>query len=176
MRLTRRGVIGLGGGAFAALSLPPVTASAAEVIDIAMAGRADGSRVWFDPLGIHVEAGQSVRWTNNDPGNSHTATAYHPANSDRPRRMPEAAEPWDSGYLLPGQSFSVIFSVAGVYDYYCVPHEMAGMVGRIVVGRPGPGSWLDQDGAGADLPDIALRALPPVEAILKRGMVRAAED
>ena len=31
------------------------------------------------------------------------------------------------------------FTVEGVYDYYCVPHEHAGMVGRIVVGTPAAG-------------------------------------
>ena len=30
-----------------------------------------------------------------------------------------------------------MLTVEGVYDYFCAPHEMAGMVGRIIVGRPG---------------------------------------
>ena len=28
------------------------------------------------------------------------------------------------------------FTVTGVYDYFCIPHEEAGMVGRIIVGSP----------------------------------------
>ena len=39
-----------------------------------MRGKADGSHVWFDPIGVHVQPGQTVRWTNRDPGNSHTVT------------------------------------------------------------------------------------------------------
>jgi len=171
MRITRRCVFGMGGGFVAALSLPPTLAIAADATDIVMAGTPDGSRVWFDPIGLRVRVGQTVRWTNNDTGNSHTATAYHPANFDRPRRIPEDAQPWDSDYLLPGDSFSVTLTVAGVYDYYCVPHEMAGMVGRIVVGAPPPG-WMETNSSDGGLPDAALQAFPPVEDIMMKGVVR----
>ena len=102
-----------------------------------MQGNADGSQVWFDPIGLRIEPGQTIRWINLDPGNSHTATAYHPKNFERPLRIPEGAEPWNSDYLLPNESFSVTLKVEGVYDFFCVPHEHAGMVGRIIVGQPG---------------------------------------
>ena len=45
-----------------------------------MQGNADGSKVWFDPIGVLVQPGQTIRWTNRDPGNAHTTTAYHPKN------------------------------------------------------------------------------------------------
>ena len=42
-----------------------------------------------------------------------------------------------SGYLVePGDRFEVTLTVPGVYDYFCTPHEAAGMVGRIIVGQP----------------------------------------
>ena len=72
-----------------------------------MQGNTDGSHVWFDPVGIHLQPGQSITWINRDPGNSHTATAYHPKNFDRPTRLPRGAEPWNSDYLLPNETFSV---------------------------------------------------------------------
>ena len=103
-----------------------------------MQGRGGGSHVWFDPIGLLVRPGQTVRWTNREAGNVHTATAYHPANLDRPLRIPRAALPWDSDYLMPGESFAVELTEPGVYDYFCIPHEHAGMVGRIVVGGLGP--------------------------------------
>ena len=99
-----------------------------------MRGNADGSAVWFDPIGVLIGPGQTVRWINTDRGNSHTSTAYHPQNTDHPRRIPAAAEPWNSDYLLPDQTFELRFTAAGVYDYFCIPHEEAGMVGRLVVG------------------------------------------
>lgn len=171
MRITRRRVLGMGGGLLAALSLPRTIARAEAVTDISMTGKADGSRVWFDPIGIHLQVGQAVRWTNEDAGNSHTATAYHPDNFDRPRRIPLDAEPWDSGYLLPGDSYSTTFTMPGVFDYYCLPHEMAGMVGRIVVGTPAP-DRVTASGSDDGLPEAALAAFPSVEEIMRKGMVR----
>ena len=171
MRLTRRSVLGLGGGIVATLSLPPAMAIAQEAIDIFMTGRRDGSRVWFEPIGVHVPVGQTIRWTNQDTGNSHTATAYHPGNDDRSRRIPLDAQPWDSGYLLPDESFSVTLTVPGVYDYYCIPHEMAGMVGRFVVGEP-PQHWVETASSDAGLPEAALQAFPSVEEIMRKGVVR----
>jgi plastocyanin len=99
-----------------------------------------GTHVWFDPIGLLIEPGQTVRWVTE--ANVHTSTAYHPANDGHALRIPEAAEPWDSGYLVePGDQFEVTLTVEGVYDYFCTPHEIAGMVGRIIVDRPsGPGT------------------------------------
>jgi plastocyanin len=168
MRLTRRGVLGLA----AALILPAATSP--RTVEIRMWGDATGAHVSFDPVGLRLNPGDTLRWTNDDAGNSHTATAYHPANFERPRRIPAAAEPWDSGYLLPGESFAVTLTVEGVYDYYCVPHEHAGMVGRLVVGDPDADGWLDDPEAAGDLPEIALRAFPTVAAIMNTGLVRRA--
>ena len=168
--LTRRGLLGLGGG-LATLCLP-LGAGADEVVEIAMQGRPDGSKVWFDPIGILIEPGQTIRWTNRDRGNAHTTTSYHPANGDRPLRMPEAARPWDSDYLLPDGTFSATFTEKGVYDYYCMPHEHAGMVGRIIVGAPNPNGWMQIGGADGDIPNVALQAFPAVEEIMAKGAVR----
>ena len=71
MRLTRRLVLGIGGS----LVLSRRLLGAAPAFDIAMTGRGDGARVWFDPIGIRVEPGAVVRWTNRQAGNSHTASA-----------------------------------------------------------------------------------------------------
>jgi plastocyanin len=171
--LNRRRLIQAGGGLLAASLIRPSWVAATDIIEVAMQGRADGSHVWFDPMGLRVMPGQTVRWINHDPGNSHTVTSYHPSIYDRPRRIPEGAEPWDSDYLLPDESFEVTFSVEGVYDYYCIPHEHAGMIGRIVVGSP-----LDEEPpdplAGDDfvpLPEAALANFPSVERILADGRV-----
>lgn len=172
MMLSRRRILQMGGGLTAALTLRPVTARAADPVDIVMGGNSDGSHVWFDPIGLLIKPGQTIRWINRDAGNSHTATAYHPDNFDRPRRIPQSAAAWDSDYLLPGETFSVTLSEPGVYDYYCVPHEHAGMVGRIIVGSPKPQGWMRGPDADADLPAVALSALPAIEEIVKRGVVR----
>jgi plastocyanin len=174
MILTRRRIIEAGGGILAAFVAGPVAAVAGEIVDVAMRGRADGSHVWFDPIGLHVQPGQTVRWTNRDPGNSHTVTSYHPAIFDRPLRIPLAAKPWNSDYLLPNESFSQTFTVEGVYDYYCVPHEHAGMVGRIVVGAPAAVDAVagTPEAGLTRLPAAALNGFPPVEEIIAKGVVR----
>lgn len=171
MTLTRRRVCGLGGGLIAALALPPLQARAGGIAEIAMTGTGDGARVWFDPVGLHVVPGQAIRWTNRDPSNVHTATAYHPANDDHPLRIPREAKPWDSGFIFLDQTFSVVLTRPGIYDYYCIPHEMAGMVGRIVVGRPGDDGWRGAMSTGDGVPEVALRAFPAVAEILERGIV-----
>lgn len=170
MTLTRRylvqaALLGAGG-----LATPVRGFAAADTLDIEMRGSAQGAAVWFDPVGLVIAPGQIIRWVNADRGNSHTATAYHPVNDDRARRIPAGAEPWDSGYLLPGETFSITLGKVGIYDYFCIPHEMAGMVGRIIVGQPGDDS--DVYGMGG-VSERALSAFPSVEDIMRRGAVPA---
>jgi plastocyanin len=177
--ICRRGLLWSGGLALAGLVLPPFASGGVPVAEIAMDSSGGGAKVWFDPVGIHVEPGTTVRWIVRS--NVHTATAYHPANDMHARRIPETAKPWDSGYLVePGQSFEVKLTVPGVYDYYCRPHELAGMVGRIVVGRPGGIATLPVDRfreiveaqGWKPVPERAMAAFPPIEKILDHGVVR----
>ncbi len=172
----RRQALLLGGGALAALAVPRLLQAATPAGDptlIEMRGTSRGEKVWFAPIGLAVKPGTTLRFVNRDPGNSHTATAYHPRFLDRQRRIPEAAEPWDSDFLLPDQHFDVSLTVPGVYDFYCQPHEHAGMVGRIVVGRPElDAGWQGPAPASDDLPEAALAAFPPVDAILREGQVK----
>ena len=155
------------------------SAGALEVIE--MRSDALGSRVWFDPIGLYVEPGATVRWIVRE--NVHTATAYHPRNDNHPLRIPERAEPWDSGFLVhPGDHFEVTLTVPGVYDYYCMPHEAVGMVGRIVVGQPlGPGAepfdyWVGRPGTESwhHVPDAARETFPSIAQILHERRVHPA--
>jgi plastocyanin len=168
--MARRTVLQAGGWvAGLALLGAPVGSGAASIVEIRMRGNADGSAVWFDPIGVRIGPGQTVRWINTDRGNSHTSTAYHPQNTDHPRRIPAAAEPWNSDYLLPDQTFELRFTAAGVYDYFCIPHEEAGMVGRLVVGSPTSAAAPSEA-----LPEAARQVLPAVEEIVRRRIIRLA--
>jgi plastocyanin len=179
--LSRRAALRAGGLLLAALTAPAAVrpARAGDVVEIRLRSDALGTRVWFDPIGVLIEPGQTVRWVNE--ANVHTSTAYHPANDDHALRIPQAAEPWDSGYLVePGDSFAITLAVPGVYDYFCVPHEMAGMVGRIIVGQPaGPGTlpfdYFQGDPAARDwrpVPEAAQAAFPPITTIMAERLVR----
>lgn len=182
--LTRRDFVVAGGLALAGHLVPSLrrSAPAGPAVEIAMRAADGGARVWFDPLGLRVPAGTTVRWVLVE--GVHTTTAYHPANGDLPRRMPEGVRPWDSGYLTEaGATHEVALEVEGVYDFFCRPHEAAGMVGRIVVvpeagaredgatdaGAPTPGAAA----ASEDVSPAAAEAFPAVDRILREGRVRA---
>ena len=136
------------------------------VVEVLMRSDPDGAHVGFDPIGLKVAPGTTVRWLVE--ANVHTTTAYHTANGGHPLRIPEHASPWDSDYLVePGQTFEVTLTAEGVYDYYCTPHEIAGMVNRIIVGRPGgPGA------RSSAVPAAARAAFPSIAQIMAEGIVR----
>ncbi len=178
--LTRRAFLQAGGLALAGLAVPR-RGTADSVVEIAMRSDATGADVWFEPAGILIQPGQTVRWVSGSPGNPHTTTAYHPKNANHSLRIPEEATPWDSGFLVnPGDHFEVTLTAVGVYDYFCMPHEHAGMVGRIVVGRPaGPGTLPFDYVTGRagtsgwqPVPVAAQRAFPAIAAIMRNRVVR----
>ena len=140
--------------------------------EVRMWSDAGGAHVGFRPRGLAIAPGDVVRWVVDGP-NVHTSTAYHPTNGNAPLRIPAGARPWDSGYLLhPGDRFEVTLTVAGVYDYFCRPHEAVGMVGRIVVGNPGRAPYFPPPRPGwRPIPKAALAAFPDVHDILRRGRV-----
>jgi|SRR5690625_612945 len=160
----RRQLLAAGGGL---LLFATVTryAQGQEMVEIEMSGSTSGSHVWFTPKGLLVPNGTTVRWNNTDKGNSHTITAYHPDNN-KPNRIPAGAESWDSGYIMPGDAFEHHFTVDGVYDYFCIPHEQAGMVGRIIVGDQ-VASGNPYASSDKELPEAAIDMLPPIDAILE---------
>jgi plastocyanin len=179
-RLARRTFLRAGVLAFAGLAVPWPARSAGRV-EIRMRSDAQGAHVWFDPVGVLIEPGQTVRWVVDTEGASHTSAAYHPHNGNHSLRIPEAAAPWDSGFLVgKGAAFEVTLTEVGVYDYFCLPHEMAGMVGRLVVRRAvGPGSrafdyFRGQPGTSAWLPvpPAARKTFPGAAQILEQRIVR----
>ncbi|KAB7624199.1 plastocyanin/azurin family copper-binding protein [Alkalilimnicola sp. S0819] len=174
--MRRRELLKAGGGLLAGALLQPRWLLAADVLEIELLSDPAGGHVNFDPIGLFLQPGQTVRWVNR--ANVHTVTAYHPDNDRHPLRIPRAAEPWDSGYLIePGKVFERRFEVPGVYDYYCAPHEAAGMVGRLVVGEiSGPGSrpfdYFRGDPGAADwrtVPAAARARFPDARRILREG-------
>lgn len=177
--LHRRSVIIGASAALAAGLGARATLGAPDVVEVHMRSDPEGSRVGFDPVGILIRPGQTVRWVCD--ANVHTTAAYHPANGGHSLRIPDAAKPWASDFLMPGQSFAVVLSVEGVYDYFCAPHELAGMVGRIIVGRPtGPGSLpfdyfktIAADRGWHEVPDAAQATFPSVAEIMQRKTVPA---
>lgn len=169
---TRRDLLAIGGLALAGCFRAGSVRASGPVI-INLRSDRDGSHAWFDPIGLLVSSGSTIRWINRE--NVHTVTAYHPQNDNHALRIPRDAAPFDSGYLVnPGDTFETTLTVPGVYDYYCAPHEAAGMVGRIIVDRPQAGAPSSGSPASAqweELPDAARAAFPAIETIMKNGIV-----
>ena len=91
------------------------------------------SDMGFLPQTIVINAGEKVVWTNSsqvthnvvaDPGR-----AVFPVDV----KLPSGVNPFGSGILLPGQTFSRAFDVPGIYRYVCTLHETSGMKGVIIV-------------------------------------------
>lgn len=108
-------------------------AAAARAADVKV-GMTD-SPPRFVPEKVTIKVGQTVEW-NNNAATLHTVTAKPEAAINKADvSLPAGAQPFDSGFMPPGQSFSYTFAVPGTYRYFCIPHESLGMVGEVVV-RP----------------------------------------
>jgi plastocyanin len=87
----------------------------------------------FEPKEIEVSAGEKVTWRNAGKV-AHTVTADKSKAADPALvSIPAGTKEWDSGFVGEGESFSRTFQKPGTYRYICIPHEGAGMVGRVVV-------------------------------------------
>ncbi|MFB6176791.1 MAG: plastocyanin/azurin family copper-binding protein, partial [Halobaculum sp.] len=103
----------------------------------------DMKAVKFAPKSVTVSVGDTVAFVHS-AGEAHTVFAYED-------KLPEGASYWASGGfgsesaaktgweekkkggVVGGQAYVHTFETAGEHGYYCAPHEMAGMVGTVVV-------------------------------------------
>jgi len=77
----------------------------------------------FTPVKSTISPGGEVIWTNNDE-------VTHTITSGNPRDGPDGL--FDSGLIIPGDTYSLEFDIAFEYDYFCLVHPW--MEGKIVVG------------------------------------------
>ena len=114
----------------AIFSLAPSIAGAAEqaVVTVTM-----GDDLRFSPAVVTIKPGTRVRWINRS-FIRHTVTA-DPAKAARPVdvALPKGAKPFDSGFIDNKATYEHVFTVAGRYRYFCIPHETTGMVAEIIV-------------------------------------------
>ena len=87
----------------------------------------------FEPETVTVEVGQTVLWKNASEV-VHTVTA-DPAKAKNKDdcSLPSGAQPFDSGTIEPGNTYSQVFTVPGTYKYFCITHETMGMTGKVIV-------------------------------------------
>jgi plastocyanin/uncharacterized membrane protein len=151
MNYSRRQFLGaLGAGTVATAGFTrPIAAQETPVVKM--------GNNYFDPIGLHVEPGTTVRF--EIAAGAHSATAYE-------NRIPSDASAFDSGVISSG-GFEYTFEEPGTYDYYCIPHKTVGMVGRIVVGNPG---------GPAEESSIPDGEVPDSETIVQNGAVAIGSD
>ncbi|KTG13083.1 cupredoxin domain-containing protein [Haloferax profundi] len=137
-RQTRRAFLAAAGTAVTASLAGCATSLASDgEFDVGM------TAVAFDPPVVTVDVGDEVVWRNTS-SRGHTVTAYESV-------LPEGAEFFASGefedeqtarkaysnslggLIDSGETYSYTFDVPGEYEYLCIPHEQAGMVGTVVV-------------------------------------------
>ena len=99
-------------------------ARAAEVEVKLLNKGADGVMV-FEPAFVKIAPGDTVKFVSTDKG--------HNAESIK-GMLPEGAAPFVGKN---NEDIAVKFEQEGVYGIKCLPHYGMGMVGMIVVGKPG---------------------------------------
>lgn len=106
----------------------------------------------FDPVVVSVSPGDVIQFIVRE--GFHTVTAYHPANR-RSKRIPDLAKSFDSGLMEQGDQWFLNITEEGVYDYFCLPHEKLGHVGRIIAGSFDTADFYPEEG----IPSVALQKL-----------------
>jgi len=97
----------------------------------------------FRPARYEASVGETVVWHNTSQ-RSHTVTAYQDRIPDGATYFASggfdseqaARDGWKRGLegaIHPGESFEHTFETPGTYRYFCIPHEVMGMVGSVVV-------------------------------------------
>jgi len=72
----------------------------------------------FSPSDLTVNVGDIVRWEWS--GGTHTTTS---------KVIPDGAAAWNSPLTSATSFYEYTVTMAGKYDYVCIPHESIGMVG-----------------------------------------------
>jgi plastocyanin len=113
----------------------------------------------FDPDSLTIAPGDTVEWVNVG-AIGHSVTAYEENIPDGAEYFASggfdseqaARDDWtgaQEGNVPGGESYSHTFQTEGSYEYFCIPHEGAGMLGAIEVSSGGGG-----DGGGGGPPAI----------------------
>lgn len=97
----------------------------------------------FDPDHVQVTAGTTVTWKNTS-GLGHTVTAFEDelpdgatyfasGGADSEQDARDEYKEDKTGTIAKGETFSHTFETKGTYKYFCIPHEMNGMIGFVKV-------------------------------------------
>lgn len=87
----------------------------------------------YNPAELIISQGEQITWQNKS-SEIQTITVKTREENDRVLAIaPPDAEPFSSGSIQPGDSFSYTFYISGTYEFVSLPHQEHGTSGRIVV-------------------------------------------
>ncbi len=81
----------------------------------------------FSPVSTKAKLGDSVRWTNMQQGVTHTSTSDGVNDGSGLTGIGL----WQSGNILPNETFTFTFTFAGTFPYHCSIHDF--MTGSVKV-------------------------------------------
>jgi plastocyanin len=84
----------------------------------------EGGNPAFTPKDVQINVGDTVKWI--------AASGTHTVTSGTGSNDPSVGDLFDQ-QLAAGQTFSHVFSAAGLISYFCRPHETMGMKGTVTV-------------------------------------------
>lgn len=106
-----------------ATTTEPTTTTEQVEADRTVTVAPDG-KLRFDPESFSVEAGATVRWEWDGSGHN-VSPSSQPDDADWPGD--------DDSLYSAGHTYTYTFDVPGEYEYFCVPHQGAGMTGSFRV-------------------------------------------
>ncbi len=87
----------------------------------------------FDPGSVKIPVGDSIVWQNKDVL-PHTATCDpSKVTQQSDVQLPNGAQPWNSGTIQPGQTWSYQFNTRGTFVYFSIDDEQNNFIGTVVV-------------------------------------------
>ena len=102
----------------------------------------------FSPDPVTITEGDTIEWVNQSTV-QHTSTSGTGCTGDGT---------WNSGILNQGETFEFVFSSAGSFPYFCIPHCSGGMTGTVTV-NPQITGISTEPAIGTDL--ITLKGVSP---------------
>lgn len=146
--MQRRAFLAAGAGVAATLAGCVGPSLSASEYDVGMQSNAfvpEPAVEGADVPTFEAAVGDTVVWANTGSRN-HTVTAYDDGLPDGADYFASggfegeqaAREAWANsvgggGVVQPGETYDHTFEVPGDYYYFCIPHEDAGMLGKVVV-------------------------------------------
>ncbi|UTH49729.1 hypothetical protein KBW81_08305 [Loktanella salsilacus] len=87
----------------------------------------------FAPNAVTINSGDTVEFRNISTFTHTVSTVADTQIEAQAVKLPNGADPFDSGEIAPGATFTQTFTTPGTYQYFCEPHVGQGMIGTVIV-------------------------------------------